>query len=362
MRGEFEFINRLRQQSATKRGQSAVRHPPSAIGDDAALFQTRKGFSSIITTDLLVEDVDFRRAWLPPLKLARALGHKSLAVSLSDIAAMGGSARFALTSIGVPEDLWRTKFLDEFYASFHALADAHRTALIGGDISKSECLTIDSIIIGEVKTGCAVQRSGARAGDLVFVTGSLGGAAAGLKLLEKVPSPKPQVPSQFSNQLSVVNNQKQIANRKSQIANSSDSRLFLRLLFPTPRLAVGAWLGEKKLATAMIDISDGLSSDLAHLCRASATGARIYAEQLPLDSSLIRAGFSTDEALNFALHGGEDFELLFTVNPRRVKQIPKQFAGVPITRIGEMTNDRGKLFLITHGRARRLKPRGFTHF
>src|SRR5205085_4262606 len=151
------------------------------IGDDAAVFMQRTGYETVITADLLIEDIDFRRAHTD----ARALGHKALALSLSDSAAMGARPRYALLSVGVPADVWRTRWLDQFYEGFFALAARTGVVLIGGDVSRTpERIVIDSIVLGETRRGRAVLRNGARPGDQLFVTGTLGGASAGLSLLE----------------------------------------------------------------------------------------------------------------------------------------------------------------------------------
>ncbi|MEJ7617658.1 MAG: AIR synthase-related protein, partial [Pyrinomonadaceae bacterium] len=178
--------------------------------------------------------------------------------------------------------------------------------------------------------------------DVFFVTGCLGGAAGGLRLMHGV--------NRFS------------WRRKKTNAASPAEALMLRQLRPEPRAAWGALLGEKQLASAMIDISDGLSSDLHHLCRASKVGARIDLSSVPCDAALAQAGFSADDAAKCALHGGEDFELLFTVPPSKVARLPSEVAGVPVTRIGEICDRQSKIKINDGRRWKAFKPQGFAHF
>lgn len=326
---EFAFIADI-----AGRARKAVRPTDllCGIGDDAALLAQRTGRNTVITTDLLVEDIDFRRRYTP----ARALGHKSLAVSLSDIAAMGARPRWALLSVGVPANVWRTRFLTEFYDGFFALAARTGVALIGGDVSRTpERIVIDSIVLGETKRGRAILRTGAQPGDHIYVTGTLGGAAAGLQLLE--------------------------AHKRGRRTHTH-TQLICRQQQPEPRLAWGALLGDKRLATALIDLSDGLSSDLAHLCHASGVGALIEAAQLPVDPLITQAGHATPDALNLALHGGEDFELLFTARPQHAARLPRELDGVPITRIGEVRAQAEGIKVRVANRTCTLRSAGFTHF
>src|SRR5436853_1694130 len=182
---EFDFINRIRQRALNhSENSSLITHHSSlsfGIGDDAAVIRQRSGHDTVITTDLLVEEIDFRLNTTTP----RLLGYKALAVSLSDIAAMGARPRFALLSIGVPSAIWNSDFVDELYEGFFSLAETYKVALVGGDVSRTpERIVIDSIVLGETRRGRAITRDGARAGDQIFVTGTLGGAAAGLQELE----------------------------------------------------------------------------------------------------------------------------------------------------------------------------------
>jgi thiamine-monophosphate kinase len=342
-RSEFDFISSIRQKALRRQQKSftsSLRPPPSSllfgIGDDAAVIEQRGGFDSVVTSDLLVEEVDFRLGTTTP----HSLGHKALAVSLSDVAAMGARPRWALLSIGVPARIWRTKFLDELYEGFFALADRYKVALIGGDLSRTpERVLIDSTVIGDTAHGSAVLRSGARPGDHIFVTGDLGGSSVGLRLLEQGRSLR-------------------LASEQHGIAQAIH-----RQRRPAPRVSWGALLGEEAIASAMIDISDGLSSDLTHLCHESRVGATIDARRIPIDPNVTRLCESLRlNPLQAALNGGEDFELLFTIHPRDLARLPISVGGVTATYIGDVTRERAGVVLRTGKTFRSLKPGGFEHF
>ncbi|MEO8434032.1 MAG: thiamine-phosphate kinase [Pyrinomonadaceae bacterium] len=339
---EFDFINTIRHRAKDRRltrSNAASSLLSIGIGDDAAVIRNQPGIDTVITADLLVEDVDFRRDSMPP----RLLGHKALAVSLSDIAAMGARPRSALVSLGLPPDVWETDFIDQFYEGFFSLADHYGVSLAGGDISRTpERIVIDSIVLGTVRQGRAVTRGGARQGDLIFVTGALGGAAAGLRLIDSGA---------------------RLGSDRSQATGGPIDAVLHRHLCPEPRVGWGAVLGEDGLATAMIDISDGLSSDLAHLCREGSVGALINSAQLPLDPNVIDlCGRRALDPLLLALHGGEDFELLFTVRPGIRSRLPKNVDGVPITQIGEVTNEANRMRIAEGDRVWDLNPQGWEHF
>ncbi len=332
MRSEFDFINSIRQRVAS----SIV----TGIGDDAAVFRSNSGKETIVSVDLLIEDIDFRRTTTPPY----LLGHKALAVSLSDLAAMGSRPLMALVSIGLPEDVWQTDFVDRMYDGWLELANRYGVQLIGGDTSRAhEHIVIDSIAIGECSPGMAVKRTGASPGDQIFVTGSLGAAAAGLRLIERG------------------------AHLAEQNLGDEDSQkldhVLLRQLRPEPRVGWGIVLGEEQLATAMIDLSDGLSSDLNHLCESSKVGALIDASLLPIDERVVElCGRRALDPLQLALHGGEDFELLFTVKPESVARLPRRVDGVEIKRIGEIAQSGDGVKISEGTRTWDLKPGGWKHF
>ncbi len=292
MASEFDFIQNLKKN-----------HRLDFVGDDCAVLPKNPEADMLITVDMLVEDIDFRLDWTTP----ELFGHKALAVSLSDIAAMGGRPEWAMASLGVPEKLWFAGFADRFYDGWFELAKTHGVQLIGGDISRTpEFVVVDSIVGGEADRGKAVLRSGAKPGDLMFVSGSLGGSAAGLKLL---------------------------SSGGGRLTNGSDTwqqSLLLRHLRPEPETAAGIFLGASQVVTSMIDLSDGLSSDLWHICQMSNAGARIFADELPIDENLFQMGISETEIMDFVLHGGEDFRLLFTLPPANISHI----AGKNFTQIG----------------------------
>jgi thiamine-monophosphate kinase len=314
MVSEFQFINHIKKRFSLDR-----------IGDDCAILPKNETTDLLITADLLIEDIDFRLDWSD----AEQIGHKALAVSLSDVAAMGGTPTLAMLSIGVPQDLWDNGFPEAFYQGWHKLASQFGVELIGGDTSRSpDKLVIDSIVLGEVPRGKAIPRSGARQHDAIFVSGTLGGASAGLMLLE-------------SGQLDLAGTEKIID----------------RQLRPFPQVALGKRLRELEIITSMVDISDGLASDLLHICEASGVGAVLNAGSIPLDSSL-RDVMRFDESFHAALNGGEDFELLFTVSESDLSAL----TDLPVTRVGTITSDQGKLEIIRDGTRETLQPSGFQHF
>lgn len=331
---EFDFIKKIREQA---RSRSASSDLIRGIGDDAAVFKPTKGSSVVVSADLLVEDIDFRHEYTTP----NWLGHKALAVSLSDIAAMGARPRWAMLSLGVQTTVWNSDFADRFYEGFFNLADRYDVKLIGGDVSRTPDRTvIDSIIFGECDPARAVLRNGARPGDHIYVTGFLGDAAAGLRLLERGVRP-----------------------HSDTSETHHIDRLLLRQLKPEPRVGWGMLLGEQKLATTMIDLSDGLSSDLNHLCSESEVGALIEAARIPIDP-LVRevCGRRALDPLMLALHGGEDYELLFTVSPERVANLPKRVDGIAVTRIGEVTEASSGVQISEGPRKWNLEPGGWEHF
>ena len=351
---EFDFIQHLRDQTRSRKHSSRLL---TGIGDDASVISQIAGRAVVVTTDLLAEGIDFYRAATPP----RLLGHKALAVSLSDIAGMGARPLWSLVSIGLPDDVWNDTFKDEFFEGYLALADEYGVALAGGDVSRTvEQIAIDSILLGEVSSGAAVLRSTAQPGDQIYVTGALGGSAAGLKLIE--------MGARLSRQAAGGSKQESeppaVAGGPSERSeDDAIQTLLLRHLRPQPRVGWGIVLGEEHLASAMIDTSDGLSSDLAHLCRESKVGAWIQSAQIPIDKDVIKlCGRRALDPLALALNGGEDFELLFTVHPGKAARLPKRVDGVTISCIGEITNEPGRIRIAEKNRVWDLEAQGFEHF
>lgn len=316
MRSEFDFIHNIKKKYNLK-----------FVGDDCAVLPKDDKTDMVVTADMLVEDIDFRLEWTTP----ELLGAKTLAVSLSDIAAMGAEPKWAMLSIGITEDVWNSDFADRFYEGWTTLARHHGVELVGGDISRTpEKIVLDSIVGGEAVKGNAILRSGAKPGDSIFVTGDLGGAAGGLMMLE----------SGF------------------RYADSDDARrqMIAKQLRPIPQIEMGKYLSENALATAMIDLSDGLSSDLEHLCLASGVGARINAKAVPLCPALFEITAPIDQRLALAFNGGEDFELLFTSRKKTISKLSN------VHRIGEITPNIGRIEVIDGGEIGLLLSKGYSHF
>ena len=304
------------------------------IGDDCAILRPPRGYEILVTTDFTLEDRHFRRALHPP----ESVGHRCLARGLSDLAAMGATPLAAFLSLGLPAKMLAEKsgqlWIDGFLRGLRELSEHHNVPLAGGDTSQSPSgILADIILIGSAPRGQALRRSTARPGDAIYVTGQLGGAAAELAA---------------------------ILSRKRRVALPTVTENHPHL-FPEPRLDTGDVLLRRNLATACIDISDGLSTDLAHLCTASNVAAEIEAAKLPLHP-LTRTQ-TPEVALHSALHGGEDYELLFTAPPSA--SIPRAIAGVPLTCIGEVRRagrNRPLMTLITaDGTRTALEPGGWEH-
>ena len=308
---ELELIERIRHAAARRGSKRGV-----GIGDDCAVLDIPRGHEVLVTTDFSLEGIHFRREWHPP----DSVGHRCLARGLSDIAAMGGIPHAAFLSLALPADLPQ-HWVDEFIRGFLKLARRYAVTLAGGDTAQSpDSVLADIIVVGSTPKGDAVLRSTACPGDIIYVSGALGASVATLEELRAGKKPRP----------------------------ASSRRHF----YPDPRIALGRYLREHKLASAMIDTSDGLSTDLRHICDESRVGAAVEAAALPTPRG--------KDALQLALHGGEDYELLFTAPPK--KKIRAKIAGVPITRIGTITRDKQITLRTPDGKSESLEPHGWQHF
>jgi thiamine-monophosphate kinase len=338
--GEFGLIHRIQKLSSRTAPGVVV-----GIGDDAAALKVSSSALLLATTDMLIEGVHFDLSYTD----FYSLGWKSASVNLSDIAAMGGLPRFCLTSLGIPSRI-TVERISEFYRGFNALLRMHKTVLAGGDTCSSRNdFIINVAVLGHVEKKKVVTRAGARPGDKIFVTGTLGDAAAGLELL------RAGARSEESGARS-RRGKSEIRNPKSAI-----TKLIQKHLRPVPRVGWGRTIALSGCANAMIDVSDGLSSDLSHICGQSGVGAVVPADKIPFSRELLKStAHLKKNPLHYALSGGEDYELLFTVPPERVKRL--RSLNIDITEIGETTRTR-KLFIIEDkNRKKGLKPSGFNHF
>ena len=295
------------------------------IGDDAAVVRIAPDQELILTTDMSIEGVHFSRRLHP----ARSVGHRALARSLSDIAAMGAAPRYALVSLALAHSSGQ-HWVQGFYLGIRALAERFGVAVIGGDTARvPDGCFVDVIVAGEAGRGRALSRAGARPGDEIWVSGRLGLSAWGLELLKSQRRPR-----------------------------STDAAAALHAhLYPEPQCGLGQFLSKRRLASALMDISDGLSTDLSRLCAASGVGAKIWAERLP-----ILATGDPPHALTLALHGGEDYQLLFTVPARRAARLPARFHGLPLRQIGEIQRGRRLSLVGIDGNTSDLEPGGWDYF
>ena len=339
--GEFGLINNVRDIFKSLNENIVV-----GIGDDCAAIKPREGFLLIATADVLIENIHFKLDYIQPYQL----GIKSININLSDIAAMGGIPLYALLSIAVPQNI-SVNFMDDFFKGVKDGAKRFKVSIIGGNVSSSKNeFSINITVLGEAEEKYMPLRKGAKAGDKIFVTGYLGDSAAGLKILKKGEGAR----------------------------GKGREKLINKHLMPTPRLEEGRFLAVKKLATSMIDISDGLASDIRRICEESKVGANIFIKNIPISKEL--KNFTSSQlktrgthpadgssklitSLDFALYGGEDYELLFTIkheNARKLKSLWKNMK-TPITMIGEITK-RGINLVNNDGKAIPLTKEGYNHF
>jgi thiamine-monophosphate kinase len=323
--GEFGLIHRIRKWM-TASDPALIQ----GIGDDVAAIEVGTK-ALLITTDILIEGIHFNKSWSDPFQL----GKKALAVNLSDIASMGGIPKYFLISIGLPKNL-SLSFVSAFYRGLKKEANQFRVELIGGDTSLAQKLTLNICLLGEGKKSDLLFRKGAKVGDDLFVSGTLGDAALGLKILQKKGKTK------------------------------GAEGLIQKHLSPHPRVELGQVIAKHHLATAMIDVSDGLLIDTSHLLEESGVGVRIWEDQIPL-SRLYQKwihSFSRDP-FQFALSGGEDYELLFTAPSEMRKRISSftHSLRIPITRIGEILPQKAGFHIIKkNGKDYFPKRLGFEHF
>jgi len=341
--GELALIERIRSDAAGAAGRRGKGiGVVLGIGDDCAILRPPRGHEILVTTDFSLEGRHFRRDWHPP----ESVGHRALARGLSDLAAMGARPLAAFLSLALPSEMLATRagrrWVERFFAGLRALAGHHHVPLAGGDTSESPdgLVLADIVLIGSAPAGRALRRIGGRAGDSLYVTGELGGAAAELAELGRRGSSKRPPPSYK-------------AGKDGPPDLSAHPQLF-----PQPRIGAGLALARRRLATASIDLSDGLSTDLAHLCRESGVGADISTAALPIHPLAQKAG--SGRALEFALNGGEDYELLFAA-PLSAS-VPRSIAGVGITRIGSLVPGSKISIADPSGHSRTLRPAGWEHF
>jgi len=371
-RTEAEFVRLLQTKTPSR-----ARGLKLGIGDDAAVVRPSPGHDLILKSDMSIEDVHFSLTLHP----AASVGQRALARSLSDIAAMGGTPKYVLVSLAL-STCTESSWIRGFYDGLSAMARRLGVTVVGGDTARNPGrVYIDVVAAGEVRRGRAIPRSGARPGDQIYVSGSLGASALGLHLLKsKLSVFAPH--GRKKGTLALPTHRREPSSRSSAAA-----RALQRHLYPEPRCALGRLLADHRLASAMIDISDGLSTDLDHLCTASGAGARIWATLIPREKAQTTSWdrpkqasrqahqrsdkpeafiapeiIAPESSLELALHGGEDYELLFTVPKRKVSRLPRDFQGLRLHRIGEIVRSNDVRLVYRDGRELPLPPKGYDHF
>jgi thiamine-monophosphate kinase len=339
---EDQLIKKLALAVPSEIGSRALGHLPRAdvglgIGDDAAVVVPGGKADLVVTCDAFLEGVHFLADRHPP----ESVGYKSLARATSDVAAMGATPRFFLLMLALPQNLtgqWLRRFLRGMGRAARLLG----VRLIGGDTTRFPSVSIGITVFGEVAPGRAIPRAGARPGEILYVTGRLGRAKLGLELIRNCP----------------------LGQVKSVIR--SQNRFLGQHLYPRIRVSLGEWLAKRRIVSSMIDISDSLSTDLDHLCAASRVGARLWADRIPrvaipAEQSNLARKLKLDP-LEMALHGGDDYELLFTVPRRLAKRLQSAPEFGDITAIGEIERGKQILLVDSDGRAKSLKPGGWDPF
>lgn len=327
--GEFGFIESIKKECIT-----SLKGVIKGIGDDCAVFGPYSGRVLLFTADMLVEDIHFLTDKITPYQL----GWKAIAVNLSDIAAMGGRPLFALTSLGIPVE-YDVEAIQGLYKGMKDICGHYRVNILGGDtVASPDKLVINISLVGDAKENEVLYRSDARPGDKIYLTGNVGDSAAGLKILKNEISP----PKSIGNHFIKVHNE------------------------PKPLIETGRIIATSGLASAMIDLSDGLLSDLGHICKESGAGAMLLRDKIPLSSELkLLASLANFNPLDLALSGGEDYLLLITVPEEKIQDLEllsKDKRLSPLYLIGEIREKEGIGMVNNDGSAEEIDPMGFNHF
>ena len=321
---EDSLIQKIEKTTKSGKPKGSLR---LGLGDDAALWAPRPGYETVLTCDWFLEGTHFLRNTRPD-----SVGWKCLARALSDVAAMGGAPKCFLLSLALPRS-HTGRWLGQFLAGLRRASRRFGCQLVGGDTTRRDRILINVMVLGEVRAGEALLRSGAKAGDLIFVSGRLGEAECGWSSL--------------------------LRGRNASLRNSRSVR---KHLYPDPRLALGQWLAKNRIAASMMDLSDGLSSDLPRLCAASGVGALIDSGKIPSAKPAESRHLTAANRLALALNGGDDYELLFTVRPGEARRVPPRFQGIPLTCIGEVTRKRLVQVVQANGQKKSLIPGGWDPF
>jgi thiamine-monophosphate kinase len=327
--GEFGFIESIKKECIT-----TLKDIIKGIGDDCAVFGPYSGRVLLFTTDMLVEDIHFLKAKITPYQL----GWKTIAVNLSDIAAMGGRPLFLLISLAIPAEM-NIELIQDFYKGMKDICEHYEVNILGGDtVASPDKLVISVSLIGDAKENEVLYRSGARPGDSIYVTGNIGDSSAGLKILKNEISPPKSIASHFI-----------------KLHNE-----------PKPLIKTGRIIAASRLASAMIDLSDGLLSDLGHICEESGVGAMLFKKKIPISSELkLLASRVKFNPIDLAFSGGEDYLLLLTVPKAKIKDFEilyKNKGSSPLYLIGEIREEKGVRMVNDDGSIEEISIRGFNHF
>lgn len=326
IKGEFSLIKNIFKTIGNHRDLIRV------IGDDAAVLKYSATKNLLLTCDCLIEDNHFKKTWLDPF----LLGRKAALANFSDIAAMGGKPKYALISLGLPKNI-SSKLVDQLYGGLKQEFKAAKTIISGGNIVRSTKIFIDVFLTGEIKAGLAIYRFGAKKGDWLAVTGSLGEAGAGLKIL----------------------------NKNYKTYKAYQKKLINRFWLPPNNLSIGQLLAKHKLATSMIDISDGLSGDLFKLGKASKVGLELWENKLPISNNLNKLALELKlNPYELALDSGEDYELLFTVSPENLSELKRQIkrSKIKVTIIGRIKPERFGIRIVRNcGEVEQLVDNSWDH-